>query len=169
MGIGGSFPGAKAGGVWSWLLQLVPRSSILGLYTHFPHTSSWQSASLVKHRDNFFLLHMYPWHRLEDNIKVAVEKVGCELDLFQDWVHWGAVVSINGIYCPAQGLSAYRIGLCSVRVVFKNNEETEKCRTKFLVLRRFHCTRPLALALFATWLWRMACSVNALCAKIVSS
>jgi hypothetical protein len=38
----------------------------------------------------------YPGHRLDDNIKMAVEEIGCEgmnwIYLAQDCVHWGAVV-----------------------------------------------------------------------------
>jgi hypothetical protein len=40
MGTGGSFPGDKAVGTWSWP------------FTPFPHTSSWRGADLIKHSDN---------------------------------------------------------------------------------------------------------------------
>jgi hypothetical protein len=41
-------------------LQLVPRSRKRGSIVHpLPHTSSWRSVELVKHRDKFTLLYLY--------------------------------------------------------------------------------------------------------------
>jgi hypothetical protein len=53
MGAGGSFPGAKTAGAWSWPHHLVPRSRIRGSIHPPPHLSSWRSAQLVKNRDSF--------------------------------------------------------------------------------------------------------------------
>jgi hypothetical protein len=51
----GSFPGGGGGqpGNETDHLALVSRPRISGSMHKFPHTSSWHSAELVKHRDNF--------------------------------------------------------------------------------------------------------------------
>jgi hypothetical protein len=57
---GSSFPGVKAAGTWSWPLHLVPRSRKCGSIHPLPHTLSWRSAYLVKHRDNFTFFVCFP-------------------------------------------------------------------------------------------------------------
>jgi hypothetical protein len=59
-GYRGNFLGGKANGSWSWLFasiqcQVKNGGGILPL----PHLSSWHSAQLIKHRDNFTLLTEY--------------------------------------------------------------------------------------------------------------
>jgi hypothetical protein len=70
MGTGGSFPGGKAAGAWSW----PPPSSAevkecVELYFHSRNTPSWRGAQLEKHMDNLFsngcVLNIFNWmHKL---------------------------------------------------------------------------------------------------------
>jgi hypothetical protein len=54
MGAGGSFPGSKEAGAWSWPLTsiLCRDQECVELYLHSPNTPSWRDAQL-KQRDNF--------------------------------------------------------------------------------------------------------------------
>jgi hypothetical protein len=58
MGTGGSFPGSKAAGAWSWPLPSIAEVKNAWSYTSTPQYV-FMEWCLVKHRDNFTLFHIY--------------------------------------------------------------------------------------------------------------
>jgi hypothetical protein len=86
--------GGKAAGVWSWPLtsNYCRGQENVDLYIHSPHTSSWRSAQLVKHSDNFIFAvtdlfvvtgNIWHQHRQEDNAPYSVPNNVSSIDQFQ--------------------------------------------------------------------------------------
>jgi hypothetical protein len=99
----------KAAGAWGWPLisNLTPRSRIRGSIHPLPHTSSWRSAWLVKHRDNFTLfLTVYEnlwWSFTEKLVNLTqIFHMGFRILFFQLWRHesamWLAALSVKRQY-----------------------------------------------------------------------
>jgi hypothetical protein len=82
MGTGGSFLGGGSAGAWGVLgySNLCRGQENMGLYIHSPIMSSWRSADLVKHTDNFYL---YRSKKRENVATRIIQKPVCQIFIME--------------------------------------------------------------------------------------